>query len=80
MTDDSLRLACQTFLTVHPMGEAIEADWNMELTAEGFFPVLFFLLPSAEKLHMNATAMARKAAGISERPVNTLFQNCLPRQ
>lgn len=39
MTDDWLRLACQTFLTVHPMGEAIEADWNMEreLTAEVFF-------------------------------------------
>lgn len=61
------------------MGEAIEADWNMELTAEGFL-CCFFFLPSAEKLHMNATAMARKAAGVFERPVNTSFQNCLSGQ
>lgn len=25
-----LLLDCQTFFTLHPMGEAIEADWNME--------------------------------------------------
>lgn len=71
MTDDSLRLACQTFLTVHPVGEAIEADWNMELTAEGFFFLLLFwgFLPSAEKLRVNATAMVREA----ERYLNTLL-------
>lgn len=30
MTDDALLLDCQTFLTLHPMGEPIEADLNAE--------------------------------------------------